>query len=187
MLVSYSMLQYPELSKKWTFTPLLNVAIKKDVSEEEYQKFRSEKYRTEAQAKFSNKHILDFDEKKYHRNFIVYYIPNDIYKYLCYTKNKLLTRKNIPKQLYRKALNCKRYMEIEFNYFNLIKNYNIIAPDWRVLNDKMTFKNVFVVPSNKNYISIDLKYKDIENDNYIKSYSKNLEKEKILFKNGYKK
>lgn len=55
------------------------------------------------------------------------------------------------------------------------------------LSNQMIFKNVFAVPSNKNHILIDLKYKDIENDNYIKSYSKNLEKEKILFKNGYKK
>ena len=187
MLIDFSILRYPELLGKITFTPLYNTVIKKTATEEEYKKFSSEKYKTEAQCKFLQQHILDFSNKKYIKNNIIYHIPGDILKYLYYTKNKLLIKKNIPKQLYKKELNCKRYIEIELNYFNLIENYSIFSSHWIVCSDKISLKTIFIIPSNKDEVSVNSTYKDIENNWYIKHYNENYKKELILLKNGYKK
>lgn len=188
MLIDYPILKYPELYKKSVFTPLGNLVSKNgSIMNEEYIKYSNEKIQSEIQFKFL--HCLHcFDKMTYSlkRRIYFYYIPKDIYDFICYKDNKILINDFVPEYFKKKVLNCSRYIEIELNFFSLIQKYNIAYVKKLKLKKIHLFNpTILIIPSKKDRISIYEYYSNIKSHPYIKNYEINQEKENEILNSGY--
>lgn len=181
--------KHPELTKKVCFTPLGNIVVKSNVSENEYADFKKVQFKTSIQEKFYYKlHYMDETFNHAISWICIYYIPNDIYPYIRYSDGMVSERKPVPKELMEKFYNCKRYIEIELAFFDIIYHENIIGNKdvckRKILNP---LKRIIILkPSQKNKISFSMDYEKIKNKSYILEYENNLEKEKIMMREyGY--
>ena len=176
-------LKYRELEDTVKFCTNGDLIIRNNVSDEDYKNYLEIR---DSYSQYRKYHMLyNFYGQIMHswKNRI-YYIPADIYEYICFKNSKVEEKKPVPEKLKKKFLNCKRLMDVEFNYFgnvNYINGYCIgLKSRWKF------FPFLIIKKSMEDRISTDTYYQEILNWNYIKNFDKNEKDKEYYLNHGYK-
>lgn len=176
-------LKYSELEDKVKFCTNGDLIIRDNVSDEDYKKYLEIR---DSYSKYRKYHMLyNFYGQIMHSwENRIYYVPADIYEYMYFKNLNIIEKKPVPAELKEKFLNCKRLMDVEFNYFgsvNYIGGYRLgLTLNWKLL------PFVIIRKSKENRISNNAFYYEILEWEYIKKFDEREKNKEYYLQHGYK-
>ena len=147
--------------------------LKKEASDKEIAFYIKNKKNINYEFKYGlNYPGLFFKANKLKIKKYIYYIPNDIFKYLKYDGNEIILSNDIPENIKRKAIDCARFMEVEINYLYHIKKCNFISNEFIECKNKNRIlkPTIEIQSSNENILSFESNYKEKIECSYIQKY-----------------
>ena len=96
-------------------------------------------------------------------NIYIYYIPEEIAKYIYYKNRKVYIKENYPEELERKLYYCKYLIEIDFNYYLTYLKLSVIGGEIIGIRNNSKNKDTLIVITitNSNKISLFEQYSNI--------------------------
>ena len=170
-------LKEPNLKDKLFFAADGNLLLQLPATESEIAEFNSVKKRMSSKQKyycFLHDMYHNAAGPMYEKEFYSYYIPEDIYDYLEWVDGTMKVKNTVPVELKEKAINCARWIDIEFNYALLNLNAVILnGKKLRIKNINKFPKTIIVIKKSKeDRISITLNYKQVEEGRFIQGYNR---------------
>lgn len=186
MLLITPMMDYPELIKQICPFPDQSILLKKTASKKEQELFNSIKFKEETFRKFHFGMHLFSDTISNNQKLYVYYIPSDIYPYIYYQNQIVYSKIKIPNSIKGKFNDCKRYIEVDFNYLFIIERFNCLLGKNIKTGNPFNIRNpsIIIKQSKNDKISFKSTYKSILECPYIKNYEVSQEIKKSYIDNN---
>lgn len=167
----------PNLHEKLFFAADGDLLLQLPATKEEIAEFNVVKRKISTKCKyycFLHDMYHQPDGPMYEKEIYIYYIPKDIYDYLEWVDETMRVKNTIPFDLKEKAINCARWINIEFNYALL--NLNAVILNGKKLKIKNTNKFpktiIIIKKSEEDRISITLNYKQVKEGRFIQGYNR---------------
>lgn len=181
------MMDYPKLTKQLCHMPGHDILLKATATGDDYNLFRMLKFQEETFIKFHYGLHYFCDPFSESKKIYIYYIPQDILPYTKYQDKKITERIPIPKELIQKFTNCKRYIEVDFNYMFDMYQFNIFGTKTFFQTRKAFHfgKPIVIIRKSKgDKISFNNTYDEILKCPYINEYDRNQKIKEYYIKCG---